>query len=240
MLIQRINSQLPKGQKKILVTNTNIANIQRIIGAESAGNQAGYLRDNNPFNLNTYAKPHASISSNGSVVHEFGIYVQKFNTVQDGINATASQLLQPLSSGTIKALQHNAPASVFGGSLSKGAWSSAGYANASAFAKLKPANISGTGQPLTVNPTGAVGQVLRWSNRNLPGASQVNTAASDVGHSVSSVSSFIGKISNPTTLKNVGIFVLGVSLTITGLVILFASTKEAKEVSGVAAKAAVA
>ena len=239
-LIDAINLKLPAGSKKILVTNTNIANIQRMIGAESGGNTAGFLRDNNPLNLNTYASPHSSLWSTGSVVPEFGIYVQKFNSVTDGITATADQFLQPSSAGTIAALQNNAPAPVFGGSLSSGAWSGQSYANASAFSKLTPANITGTGQPLTVNPTGTVGQVLQWSNRNLPGASAVNSAASAVGSSVTSVGGFISKVTNPTNLKNVGIFMAGVSLTIVGLVILMQQSKSVRMVEGTATKAAMA
>ena len=239
MLIEQINALLPSGSKKILVTNNNIANIQRIIARESAGNQAGYLRDNNPLNLNTYSSPHSSLWPNlGQVVPEFGIYIQKFNSVQDGILATAYQFTSPNTSATLSALQNNAPPAVFGASLSNSPWSSGSYANASVFPTIAPANISGTGQPLTVNPTGTLGQINNYLKKYQPGLSAAETAAKDAGHAVTSVGGLIGKITNPTNLKNVGIFVLGMGLTITGLVIVFSQTKQARQLEGMGKQAA--
>ena len=239
MLIEAINARLPKGSKTILVTNTNVANIARIINAESAGNTAGYLRDNNPFNLNTYSTPHGSLAG-GTVVPEFGIYVQKFNSVADGINATASQLLQPNAAPTIAALQNNAPASVFGASLASGAWGGASYANASTFPTLSSAIIQGSGEnATTVNPTGTLGQINN-TLKNVPGVAGSETVVKDAVGGVTSVAGFIGKITNPSNLKNVGIFMAGMALTVTGLVILFSASKQGKAIEGTAIKAAAA
>ena len=239
-LIAAINSLLPKGSKPILVTNTNIANLERIITAESAGQQGGYLRDNNPFNLNTYREKHNSLPG-GYIVPEWGIYVQKFNTVEDGVLETAKTLVAPNNSATIAALRANAPASVFGGALSSGSWSSGRYANSVKFPKLSPAHVSGTGVPLTVNPTGEAGQINSFLNRTvLPGLSSTENAAKDTIGAVSSVGGLISKLTDPSNLKNIGIFILGLGLTITGLVIVFSSTRQASEVRHVATKAAVA
>ena len=241
MLIEAINAKLPKGSKPVLVTNNNIANIERIIARESAGNTAGYLRDNNPLNLNTDSTPHGTFwPTLGEVVPEFGIYIQKFNSVQDGIQATADQFTSPNTSATLSALQNNAPASVFGASLASSPWSSGSYANATVFPTITPANIPGTGQPLTVNPTGALGQINNWGKSNIPGVAGSETVVKDAASGVTSVAGFLGKITNPSNLKNVGIFMAGMALTVTGLVILFSASKQGKAVEGVAMKAAAA
>ena len=62
-------------------------------------------------------------------------------------------------------------------------------------------------------------------------------AAKDTIGAVTSVSGFITKITNPTNLKNVGIFVGGIALAAVGLGILFYASKEGKEAGGVAESA---
>jgi hypothetical protein len=212
---------------KAPVTATNIANIQRWIGVESAGNQAGFLRDNNPLNLNTYTSAHGSLP-NGTIVQEFGIYVQTFPSVEGGITATANQISQ--SPALLAALKNSAPATMFGGALSQSAWKSGSYANSSSFAKLKP--FSGTsavgGQGLTFSPSKGVTAVKNAGK----------TVATVITAPISTIDGLIKDITNPTTLKNVGIFVAGLALMGTGLLIFFAQTKTAKTVEGAAAKAA--
>jgi len=212
------------------VTAINIQNIQRWIEAESAGNQAGFLRDNNPLNLNTYTTRHGSLP-NGSIVQEFGIYVQTFPSVEGGITATANQLEQ--EPALMAVLQQSGSASLFGGALSTTAWSSGSYANATAFPKLTPFTGSSAvgGQGLTFSPSKGITAVEN------AGKTVATVVTAPITAAVS-VADFLAKISNPTTLKNVGIFVAGVALMGTGLLIFFASTKTAKSVEGVAVKAA--
>lgn len=135
------------------VNATDVANIERVIGAESGGNQAGFLRDNNPWNLNTYASSHDSLPG-GAIVPEFGIYVQTFPTAAAGAKATATQIEQ--SPALTSALAADASPSVFGGALSSSAWKSAGYANATKFPNVVPFQ----GTSASGDPTGLAGQGL--------------------------------------------------------------------------------
>ena len=72
------------------------------------------------------------------------------------------------------------------------------------------------------------------------GADAVKTAVGDVVSPVTSVAGLIGDITNPTTLKNVGIFVAGFILAGVGLLIFFSTTKEGKLAEKIGATAAVA
>src|ERR1039458_8905864 len=126
---------LQKAGYKVDATPNNIANIQRMIGYESSGNQAGFMRDNNPWNLNTYTKDHTSLPC-GKIVKEWGVNVQTFNTVADGYAAYVNQFKSNPS--ILNAFEMNAPADVFGAALSNSGWSSGHYANAATFATGTP------------------------------------------------------------------------------------------------------
>jgi hypothetical protein len=230
---------LQKAGYKAPVTANNIANIQRLIAHESSGNTAGFLRDNNPFNLNTGATPHGNLYGNtGKIVQEWGIYVQTFNSVQDGLNATVSQLQH--NPALLAIINENGSPALFGGGLSTSAWASGSYANSTEFPKTIPFTGSSP-LPLPVNPTGIFGQIgepiLTGTVVGLNATGEKNFANTVIG-GVTSTSAFLAKITNPTNLKNVGIFVAGLGLAVTGLLIFFAQTKEAKSVESVAAKAA--
>jgi hypothetical protein len=240
---------LQKAGYKAPVTPNNVSNIQRLIGRESSGNQAGFLRDNNPFNLNTYVAAHGSLAG-GKIVSEWGIHVQTFNTVQDGINATVKQF--QANPALLAVLNNNGSPALFGGALSTSGWSSGSYANATAFPTTTPftgsSSYSGAAPDLG-NPKGWWGQ---WAEPVLTGSAVglknnpivpitndviVAPVKAAVG-AATSVSGLISDITNPTTLKNVGIFVLGLALAGTGLLIFFAQTKTAKGVESGVEKAA--
>ena len=133
-------------------TPNNVQNIQRMIGVESSGNQAGFMRDNNPWNLNTYTSPHGSLPG-GHIVNEWGIHVQVFNSVEDGLNAYENQLKS--NPHLLSALHTNASPADFGTALSTSGWASGHYANATAFSALAPFTGSSTGA--STNPASAGG-----------------------------------------------------------------------------------
>jgi peptidoglycan DL-endopeptidase CwlO len=141
------------------ITANNVANIERLIQGESAGNTGGFLRDINPFNLNTYASSHGSLSG-GHIVNEFGIYVQVFDSLADCYAAYVSQLEVTTGPGAcialLAALGSSATAYDFGVALSTSAWSSAGYANGPTFEALTPftgsALVGGVAPPAPPNP----------------------------------------------------------------------------------------
>lgn len=212
---------LQKAGYKAPVTLNNIDNITRVIGAESGGNQAGFLRDNNPWNLNTYTSPHGSLPG-GQIVNEWGVNVQTFNSVEQGYSAYINQF--KANPTILAALNNDAPPAMFGAALGQSGWSSASYANATAFPKLVP-----------FQSTSAVGgQGLTWSASK--GAAAVvhaaKTVASDVTKPVTSVAGLIGDLTDPVKLKNVGIFVAGFVLAGVGLLIFFSQTKSAHALEG--------
>jgi hypothetical protein len=224
---------------KAPVNATNIANIQRLIEVESAGNDAGFMRDNNPFNLNTWKTapsgvPHTSLPG-GTIVQEWGVDVQTFPTVDAGINATVNQFVY--NSSLVKVLDNSGSASMFGGALSNSGWSSASYANATTFPTISPfTGSSALPVPITAAEAKtlagyATGQATIKAQNPV---AVVKSAVSDV----TSIAGLIGDITNPTTLKNVGIFVLGLGLAGVGLLIFFSQTKGAKAAEGAAEKVA--
>jgi len=218
--------QLKKDGYKAPITATNIANIQRVIGAESGGNTAGFLRDNNPWNLNTYTAPHSSLPG-GTIVQEWGVNVQTFPSVEQGIAATAKQI--EMSGALTSAIGSSAPASVFGAALGQSAWKSASYANAATFPTLKPYEGIGAvgGQGLTFSPS--------------KGAKAVENAGKKVGSVVTApVSGLIkleGELTSATFWKRIGVGALGVGLAITGIVIFIATSKTGEKTISTGEKA---
>jgi hypothetical protein len=223
------------GAIKAPVTSNNIANVQRIIGAESGGNQAGFLRDNNPFNLNTYSTPHTSLPG-GTIKQEFGIYVQTFPTIEAGVEATAAQFQD--NPALLKAFQNNAPASVVGGALSTSAWSSAGYANATTFPTLNPFTGSQGGETTT----------------EIGGTPSGITTVGDPSNVLGNTGTIAGSVADATGItyfvdllksiagdgKNIAIFAGGFILAGVGLVLFISTTKEGKSAEKIGATAAVA
>ena len=115
LLLEVLNQRLrATGQKLIPLTQNNINNIERIMATEVAGQQGGFLRDNNPLNTGTYATPHSGLYG-GHTVQEYGIYINKFSTPLAGAQGTA-RYLEQYGANMIRALQQNAPTSIFAAS----------------------------------------------------------------------------------------------------------------------------
>jgi hypothetical protein len=171
-----------------------------------------------------------------------------------------AQLLTTSSSYTniVKALQKSVPLAMFAGAVTSTPWNApSDYGGTTAFlarAKLHNyGNYSATGTNLsTPDPTGLSGDVLHFFNDALGGGYPFFGSSTETGASgqtggsdtaavtapISTIDGLIKDITNPTTLKNVGIFVGGLALMGTGLLIFFAQTKSAKAVEGAAVKAA--
>lgn len=133
---------------------------------------------------------------------------------------------------------------MFAAALASSPWNQTGAntyngKTASQIAALTPLEAS-------VNATGEAGQVWNdiWGGvKNLPlpllgpggpTVGNADNAAHDVKKATTSVGQFLGDITNPTTLKNVGIFAAGLALVGVGLLVFFATTKPGQD----AAKAA--
>lgn len=224
------------GGTSIPETANNIQNITRMITGETAGQQGGFLRDNNPLNLNTWGSSHSSLPG-GQIVTMPGqggktVWVQQFDSVEQGLTETANTILAPNNSAMLKALENNSPTAVFGGALSTSSWKSGGYASSSGISKYAPA--TGT------SAVGGVGNTFSVSK----GLKAVEHAGSDVAKPVAaaydatvSVGKFLGDLTNPQNLKNVGIFVAGLALVGVGTIILISTTKTAHAVEGAAVRA---
>ena len=136
---------LQKAGYKAPVTPTNIANIQRMIAVESSGNTAGFMRDLNPWNLNTYTSAHSSLPG-GHIVNEWGVNVQVFDSVPAMYTAYVNQL--KANPDLLAVLNNSGSPTEFGGALANSGWKSGSYASASAFPRVSPflgSSASGSG-----------------------------------------------------------------------------------------------
>lgn len=250
LLIAEINLQLiAQGSKKrVPLTANNIANLQRIIAGESAGNQAGFLRDNNPFNLGTWASPHSGVYG-GTVVPEFGIYVNKFASPEAGAQGTAQAIVgQSNNAALLKALQQDAPTAIFGGALSSSAWKGAGYASPTGINRFSPFTGSSpatAGLPknvsVTVNgvhSTQDVNNVLGASVNAATGGLAGNLATATGLGGVAGLGTLVGDLTSGTWWRRIGIGAGGIALIIGGTVLFLSQTQAGKQVIGAATTAA--
>ena len=250
LLIAEINLQLiAQGSKKrVPLTANNIANLQRIIAGESAGNQAGFLRDNNPFNLGTWASPHSGVYG-GTVVPEFGIYVNKFASPEAGAQGTAQAIVgQSNNAALIKALQQDAPTAIFGGALSSSAWKGASYASPTGINRYSPFTGSSSataGLPknvsVTVNgvhSTQDVKNVLGASVNAATGGLAGNLATATGLGGVAGLGTLVGDLTSGTWWRRIGIGAGGIALIIGGTVLFLSQTQAGKQVIGAATTAA--
>lgn len=248
LLIAEINLQLiANGSKqRVPLTANNIANLQRIIAGESAGNQAGFLRDNNPFNLGTWASPHSGVYG-GKTVHEFGIYVNTFASPEAGAKATAQAIVnQSNNSALLKALQQDSPTAIFGGALSSSAWKGAGYASPTGILKYSPFTGSSSANatlPTNVSVTtsgiqspGELGTVLSTAGNVATGGilGSVTQASGVLGN----VGTLVGDLTSGTWWKRIGIGAGGIALIIGGTVLFLSQTQAGKQLTGAAVTAA--
>lgn len=225
---------------KAPVTQNNVSNVGTWLANEQTTTTNWSQNQGNPLGVQTPSAIAAGKSGNVSV----------------GLHETIATLLSGYPTIT-KSLRNNAPAGVFNQAVAGSSWNGSGHYGGTTSFQSK-----GTAQK--GNPTGWWGQWVEpiwgsatppggWNNAastsGIPGATGfVNVlqapgqavagginAGKSVVSGVSSVSGFLGKITNPVNLKNTGIFLAGAALTITGLVILFASTK-GKQVVDIAEK----
>ena len=257
LLIAEINLQLiAQGSKKrVPLTANNIANLQRIIAGESAGNQAGFLRDNNPFNLGTWASPHSGLYG-GTVVPEFGIYINKFASPQAGAQGTAQAIVgQSNNTALLKALEQDAPTAIFGGALSSSAWKGAAYASPTGINRFSPftgSSSTNAGLPtnvsVTVNgvhSTQDLANVLGASTNLLTGGlsgdvATVATGAANGLGGVAGLGTLVGDLTSGTWWRRIGIGAGGIALIIGGTVLFLSQTQAGKQAIGAATQAAMA
>jgi hypothetical protein len=171
---------MKKAGYKVEATPNNIQNIQRMIGFETSGNQAGFMRDNNPWNLNTYTGAHGSLPG-GKIVNEFGIHVQTFDSVEAGYAAYVSQFKSNPS--LLTAFEKNASPADFGTALSQSGWSSGHYANATTFATGAPFNGSSEASSGALNnqpnPGAGLGNAAQLATSSSSGMTAAETREID-------------------------------------------------------------
>ena len=145
----------------------NVDNILRWMKGESTGQKGGFLRDNNPVNLNTSTSQHAAITDYGGTIGpEFGIWVQKWPNMEAGLKAMAKMLLSGIGPAgdhftsqpsVVSALRQDVGPSAFGTALSHSAWASGGYASAQGILGYAPVNETATGAVISGGGGGPFG-----------------------------------------------------------------------------------
>lgn len=156
--------------------------------------------------------------------------VQPQGNVLAGLTLTASTLQSGSYDAIVKALRNNAPSTVFANAVIASPWNT-GKTGGTTYAGR---NLS---QFLAQGPLVTSGGTVNNSTLTQIEQGPAGGVVTPIVSGVTSVGGLIGKITNPTNLKNVGIFVAGLGLTVTGLVILFSATK-GKQVLEVAGKVA--
>lgn len=218
------------------VTKNNVSNVGTWLANEQTTTANWQQNAGNPLGVQTPTALAAGKSGNVSV----------------GLKQTVDNVLGGYPT-IVKALRNNAPAPIFNSAVTNSPWNGSHYGGSSTFAAKGTAQKGNpTGwwgqwvEPIFNNPifnnpiplpgltklpggaTTPGGGVITNGFKALPGGSAVLSAGgavSSAGGAVSSVGGFFRKITNPTNLKNTGIFVGGAAITITGLLILFSATK---------------
>lgn len=211
------------------VTKTNINNVGTWLANEQTTTANWSQNQGNPLGVQTSAAIKAGHTGN----------------VRLGLSETVHTLLSGYPT-IVKSLRNQAPSSVFNQAVTKSSWNGSGhYGGVTSFGQKGAAQKGNpTGwwgqwvEPIFNNPiplpgltklpggaTTPGGGVITNVVGAIPGAKGTISTIQGVGSGVASVGGFLGKITNPVNLKNTGIFLAGAALTITGLVILFASTK---------------
>ena len=214
------------------VNDSNVANIQTWLAHE---------QDSSSWAKGAQGETAQQIQSNPLGVGGAGNHP---SSVFAGLTLTAETLLTNPSYGLIvKSLQSNTqtsatPTTSFAAAVVNSPWQS-GNTTSGSYGK-NVSSFLNRGQ-LEVTTEGLLGTVINYVDGKAEGFSYSNgakavaNAAKDVAAPVTTVAGLIGDITNPTKLKNVGIFVLGAVLVVGGLVIFFAATKPGQDV-GHAAK----
>lgn len=158
--------------------------------------------------------------------------VQPQGNVLAGLTLTASTLQNGSYDAIVKALRNNSPSSIFANAVIASPWNT-GKTGGTTYAGRNLTQFLAQG-PLV---TGSTANNSTLTQMKQGPAGPAVSAADSAYQSTLSVGKFLGKITNPTNLKNVGIFVAGLAITVTGLVILFSATK-GKQVLEVAGKVA--
>lgn len=205
------------------------------VNATTTGNLYTWLANEQTTAANWASNRGNPLGIQTSTAQSYG----KSGNVLGGVLETAKLLTSSYPTIT-SALRTSAPAAVFNRAVTGSNWNgSTHYSGSAVFAakgaaqKANPTGWFGQWiEPILKNPVPLPGLTQLPGGATTPGGGVITNAANAIPGvgTVTSIGGLIGKITNPTNLKNVGIFVAGLALTVTGLVILFSSTKGAQTV----------
>ena len=222
------------------INNSNVANIQTWLAHE---------QDSSSWAKGAKGETAQQIQSNPLGVGGAGNHP---GSIYEGLLLTAQTLLTNPSYGLIvgslqsnnpgtwvtssggKLVDPNAATTAFASAVVNSPWQS-GNTTTGSYSK-NVASFLGLGQ-LEVNPTGLIGTYITGPIKGAYSDVASGTPAG-VKELVSDAAGLIGDITNPTKLKNVGIFLLGGALATLGLVIFFKTTGPGEDATGVAKDAA--
>lgn len=232
------------------VTANNIANLTKVIRAESLGNlfpsgaTGNWLRDNNPFNVAGFY--------GGTATQQFGTTVYTYSTPENGANATAQEINSPVMSNIRAALAADAPPAVFGHAWQSSAWASGGYGGANIGTDFAAyfADAAGNATAQLSNPlhraanattVSILGDALN-NAAGLGGITNLGGISNATGGALSglgAIGNVFGKLGDATFWRRIGIFAGGAAIFGIGLAVFFASTDTGKKTIAAAAKAAI-
>ena len=230
------------------VTANNVANLTKVIRAESLGNlfpsgaTGNWLRDNNPFNVAGFY--------GGTATSQFGTTVYTYPTPEAGAAATAQEINSPVMSSIRAALAADAPASLFGSAWGSSGWAAGGYGGANigtdfaAYFADAAGNVTGAlGNPLhrAANAT-TVGITIPPSldPLNPLGGTGLGGTSNNPLSGLAAIGGFFSKASSAAFWRRIGVFSGGAVIFGVGLAVFFASTDAGKKAISTAATAAVA
>jgi hypothetical protein len=227
-LLLEINAtgKIPAGQK-IPITLNNIQNIERWMVAEEPSGD--WFDRNNPLNASL-----GTSSADGT-----GSYANLSVAAQE----TAAMLVQPNMAGILDALVGDEPSPTFSAAVVQSPWASSHYGVAAAGAPPKYVVLGRNITYIADIPLPA--QVSAGSGADVlpadPGAATPGLDISIPGTGyLDELSTLLGDLTSEAFWKRIGVFALGASLTVLGLVIFISTTKPGQQVESVGELAALA
>ena len=230
------------------INNSNVANIQTWLAHE---------QDSSSWAKGAKGETAQQIQSNplgvdGAGNHPGSIFEGLIETAQALLDPANAQYGYPLIVGSLqsnnpgtwvtssggKLVDSNAATIAFANAVTTSGWQSGKVKTPTGGGSYGGVGSSflGLGQ-LEVNPTGLIGTYITGPIKGAGSDVAAGTPAT-VKDLVSDAAGLIGDITNPTKLKNVGIFLLGGALATLGLVIFFKTTGPGEDATGVAKDAA--
>jgi hypothetical protein len=197
---------------KAPITPNNIANVQTWLHNEQSSST--WSADaTNPLGVETNGK----VESQGNVLQ--------------GLLLTAGTITNDHPT-ILAALKNDSPRLLFAQALVTSGWNTTAPKNG------QPTYNNNTAAEIAANGPLVTGTTTNLTLAQEAEQGEAGAVVTPVVEGATSIAGLIGDITNPSTLRNVGVFVAGFVLAGVGLLVFFSQTKEARTAESLAAKAA--